>query len=309
MVAATTHAPITAFLVIFELTGDYKLILPLMLCSILASFVASAIKKESIYTMKLARRGVDISKGMEASIMQSTKVKDVMNRDIEMLHENTGFNEFLKKVINSNKPYYYVVNDEREYQGSFNVHDVKEVLNEDSLAGLVVAKDLVSLSVSPSIGMDATLAECMRKFSIYEIEELPVIDSENPNKLVGEIGRRDIMNVYNHEILRQGSLGLKFIHGKIPDKSLTQSYVDLPDGFEINVIQVTKSMQDHSLKELDIRNNYAVTVVAINRRGDRGEREVIIPDSEEILNSKDMLVVVGEKAALKRLREAFNKPS
>ncbi len=57
MVAGTTHAPITAFLIIFELTGDYKLILPIMICAILSTFVATLLKKDSIYTMKLTRRG------------------------------------------------------------------------------------------------------------------------------------------------------------------------------------------------------------------------------------------------------------
>jgi len=309
MVAGTTHAPLTAFLVIFEMTGDYKLILPLMLCSILASFIASVIKRDSIYTMKLTRRGVDLSRGMEVSIMQTTKVRDVMNPDMVVLSESLGFNDLLQKVINSHEAYYYVADDEGKYQGSFNVHDVKEVLNEKSLAGLVVAKDLIPISVSPSIEMDATLAQCMRKFSIYEMEELPVVDNENSNKLIGKIGRRDIINVYNREILRQGSLGLKFIQGKLSEKFPTQSFVDLPDGCEINVIPVTMAMEEHTLQELDIRHKYGVTVVAINRRGERGEREVIIPEPEEILKKGDMLVVIGRGDALKHLKEAFNLPS
>ena len=243
MVAGTTHAPLTAFLVIFEMTGHYKLILPLMLCSILASFIASVIKKDSIYTLKLTRRGVDLSQGMEVSIMQTTQVRDVMNRDMVVLNESMAFNDLLQKVINSNQPYFYVKDAEGNYQGSFNVHDVKEVLNEESLVGVVVAKDLVPISLSPSIEIDATLAQCMRKLSIYEMEELPVIDNEHSNKLIGRIGRRDIINIYNREILRQGSLGLKFIQGKLPGKFPTQNFVDLPDGCEINLIPVTSSMQ------------------------------------------------------------------
>lgn len=306
MVAGTTHAPLTAFLVIFEMTGDYKLILPLMICSILASFVASIVKKDSIYTMKLTRRGVDLSKGMEVSIMQTTKVRDVINRTMVVLNESMGFNDLLQKVINANEAYYYVTDDDGKYQGSFNVHDVKEVLNEQSLAGLIVAKDLIPISVSPSIEMDATLAQCMRKFGIYEMEELPVVDDEHSNQLIGRIGRRDIINVYNREILRQGSLGLKFIQGRLTEKASTQRFINLPDGCEINVIPVTEAMLGHTLQELDIRHNYRVTVVAINRSGERGEREVVIPDPEEVVSKGDMFVVIGQGDALRRLKEAFN---
>ncbi|MBN2065179.1 MAG: chloride channel protein, partial [Candidatus Thermoplasmatota archaeon] len=307
MVAGATHAPITAFLVIFEMTGNYKLILPLMLCSILASFVASVIKKDSIYTMKLTRRGVDLSQGMEVSIMQTTKVKDVMNRYMVVLDERMGFNDLLQKVIHSNEAYYFVTDGEGKYQGSFNVHDVKEVLSEQSLAGLVVAKDLVPISVSPCIEMNANLTQCMRKFSLYEMEELPVVDNENNNKLVGKIGRRDIINVYNREILRQGSLGLKFIKGKPSEISPAQNFVDLPDGWEINVIPVTTSMQGHTLQDLDIRHSYGVTVVAINRVGKLGEREVIIPSPDEVLKKEDMLVMMGEGDALKNLKDVFGR--
>lgn len=309
MVAGTTHAPLTAFLVIFEMTGDYKLILPLMLCSILASFVASVIKRDSIYTMKLTRRGVDISKGMEVSIMQATKVRGVMNLDMVKLNESTGFSELLQKVINTNESFYYVVDDDGRYHGSFNIHDLKAVLNEKSLAGLVVAKDLISISASPSIEVDATLAQCMRKFGIYDTEELPVVDNDISKKLIGRVGRRDIINIYNREILRQGSLGLKFIHGKLPEQAPAQSYIDLPEGFEINVIPLTSEMQGQTVKDLDIRRNYGVTVVAINRRGERGERKVIIPDPDKIFKKGDMLVLIGSRDALKQLKSAFNIPS
>jgi CIC family chloride channel protein len=309
MVAGTTHAPITAFLVIFEMTSDYKLILPLMLCSILASFVASIIMKDSIYTMKLTRRGVDLSRGMEVSIMQVTKVRDVLNQHLIALKDSTGFNELLQKVIHANEASYYVVDEERKYQGSFNVHDVKEVLSEKSLAGLVVAKDLVSLSQASAIEMESNLAQCMRKFSQYETEELPVVDNRVSNQLVGKVGRRDIINFYNREILRQGSLGLKFIQSKIPETALTQSCVDLPDEYEINVLPVSAALQERTLKELDIRNNYDVTVVAINRHGNRGIREVIIPHPEEILSREDMLVVLGKKEDLKKLKSAYHLPT
>lgn len=306
MVAGTTHAPITAFMVIFELTGDYKLILPLMLCSILASFVASILKKDSIYTMKLTRRGVDLSQGMEVSIMQTTRVRDVMSHDMVVLNESTGFSELLSKVLNENEAYYYVSNDEGKYQGSFNVHDVKEVMNEKTLAGLVVAKDLVSISASPAVENDATLAECMRRFGIYEMEELPVLDTQPSNRLVGRVSRRDIINIYNREILKQGSLGLKFIQSKLPDQAPTQNYVDLPEGVEISVLPLTKEMEGHTVKTLDIRAVHGVTIVAINRRGDRGERKVVIPDPDEVFRKGDILVLIGTGEALAHLRAAYN---
>lgn len=305
MVAATTHAPITAFMVIFEMTGDYKLILPLMICAILASFIASALKKDSIYTQKLTRRGIDLSKGMEVTVMQATRIGDVMKTDMVVLNESEKFNNLLQRVINENAINYYVVDETGKYRGYFTVHDVKEFLNEKSLASLIVAKDIVSSSPKLAVTMDATLADCMKKFSSYETEELPVIDNRDSAKLIGTASRRDIINVYNREILRQDSLGLKFIQGKLPGRSPAHSYVDLPEGCETNVIPVTKMMRGKTLKELDIRRHFNVTVVAINRRGERGERKVILPSPEEVLQVRDMLVVIGDSGALKNIREVY----
>jgi len=306
MVAGTTHAPITAFLVIFEMTGDYKLILPLMLCSILASFMASIIMKDSIYTMKLTRRGVDLSRGMEVSIMQVTKVKEVVNQHLTILKDSTDFNGLLQEVIHANESFFYVVDEQGRYQGSFNVHDVMEVLSEKSLNGLLVAKDLVSLSGAAALELESNLVQCMRKFSQYETEELPVIDNRASNRLIGKIGRRDIINFYNREILRQGSLGLKFFQRHLPETARTQSCVYLPEEYEINVVPATAVMQNRTLKDLDIRNNYGVTVVAINRYSSRGIREVVIPTPEESLTPSDMLVLLGRKEDLKQLKKAYH---
>lgn len=308
MVAGTTHAPLTAFLVIFEMTGDYKLILPLMLCSILASFVASLLQKDSIYTMKLTRRGVDLSKGMEGSIMQATRVSDAMCGDIIAFNENTGFNDVLQKVVSSNATCYYVVNGDGTFQGTFTVHDVKEVMNEELLSGLVVAKDLASGTVTPHVAPQDTLAECMRKFSAFETEELPVLDSGS-SRLLGKISRQDIINVYNHEILRQGTLGLKFIQGRLPDSGPSHRYVNLPEGFGISVIPVPPAMQDSTLMALDLRHAFGVTVVAVNRPGPGGQRTVGIPDPEESLRRGDMLVVVGRERDVTKFKAALSHPA
>ena len=265
MVAATTHAPITAFLVIFEMTGDYKLILPLMLCAILASFVSSLIKKDSIYILKLLRKGIDISKGMEISIMKNTKVLEVMNNEEAHFYEHTDFNSILEKVIQSNDAIYYVITDDGKYQGSFNLHDIKELLNEDSLMGLVIAQDLIAVNVNPTVNSQATLAECMKQFNLYEVSELPVVDDTTNMKYLGKISRTEILSVYNREILLQDSPGLKFVHNKTSQPQSFQNVVDLPQGYSINTFVVKDNIIGKSIKQLEIRKKYNITIIAINR--------------------------------------------
>jgi CBS domain-containing protein len=280
-----------------------------MICAILATFIASLLKKDSIYTMKLTRRGVDLTKTAEVSVMQTTKVHDVMDAHVVPLNENTGFNEILEKVIRADELCYYVIDDTGKFQGSFNVHDVKEILNEQTLAGLVVAKDLIPISVNPSIEISATLAQCLKKFSLYDAEEMAVVDSEATEKFIGRIGRKDIMNLYNREILRQGTSGLKFIQSKLADKPNAQKYVNLPDGFEISVIRVSSAIYMKTLQELDLRKKYSATVVAINRRTENGEWGVIVPDHLTSLKIGDKLVVMGRAEDLQHMKTDFDRNS
>jgi hypothetical protein len=149
----------------------------------------------------------------------------------------------------------------------------------------------------------------MSQFAIHEVDDLPVVDSKASDKLVGKVGRHDIINFYNSAILRQGSLGLNFIQAKLPQQSPPSGRVDLPHGFEISVFPVTSSMQERTLQDLDIRRNYGATVVAVNQRDERGARTVTIPDPEKTLKKDDMIVVIGTDDAVKQLKAAFNLKS
>jgi CIC family chloride channel protein len=82
VVSATTHGPMAAMLILFEMTGDYKIILPLMLSCIIGTIAAGRFYRDSIYTLKLIRRGVDIREGKEVSVLRSLYVKDVMNPNV-----------------------------------------------------------------------------------------------------------------------------------------------------------------------------------------------------------------------------------
>ena len=82
VVAAGTHAPITAILIIFELTGSYEIILPLMISCIIATLLATRMQKGSIYTLKLLRRGIDIHKGKDANVLQAVLVREEMRTEV-----------------------------------------------------------------------------------------------------------------------------------------------------------------------------------------------------------------------------------
>ena len=78
MVAATSHAPLTGIVIMFELTGDYEIILPVMVACILSTVIASSLKEESIYTQKLKWKGISLRQGREENILRHLAVADVL---------------------------------------------------------------------------------------------------------------------------------------------------------------------------------------------------------------------------------------
>jgi CIC family chloride channel protein len=82
VVAAGTHAPITAIVMIFELTDGYEIILPLMITCIIATLLATRLQTGSIYTLKLLRRGVDIHGGRAVNVLQDVSASEVMRTEM-----------------------------------------------------------------------------------------------------------------------------------------------------------------------------------------------------------------------------------
>ena len=102
VVSATTHGPLTALLMLFEMTGDYKIILPLMITCIISSIVARQLFKESIYSLKLLRRGINLEEGKEINVLKSIRVSEVMNTKVETITEALGL-EKLAEIISKSK--------------------------------------------------------------------------------------------------------------------------------------------------------------------------------------------------------------
>ena len=202
VLAATTHGPLHAILIMFEMTGDYKIIVPLMLSCIIAYLIASQINKESIFTLKLVRRGTDIKAGREVNIMKSLLVKDAMTREVETISENLHLNRLLDHTFASKYSSFPVVDSDGLLSGIVTFQDFKEVVFEEDLGDLVVAKDIAIPNVI-TITRNESLDEALKKIGLKNIEQLPVVDENNPQKIVGILSRRDIFSAYNKALINR----------------------------------------------------------------------------------------------------------
>jgi len=202
LVAGTTHAPITAILIIFELTGDYGIILPLMLSCILSTIITTSLKHGSIYTIKLLRRGVDISEGWEQNILRTLYIREIMSDQVVTIPESMPLVDIINTLKNYNVSYLYMVNGKDELSGIISFRDIRPVLQEDTLKRLVIAKDVATtdvITVRATDNVQVALEIMGRK----GIAQLPVVSEDSATKIIGTISKKDALAAYEKTMVRR----------------------------------------------------------------------------------------------------------
>jgi CIC family chloride channel protein len=301
VVGAATHGPITAILIIFEMTNDYKIILPLMITTIIATLLAIRLQKESIYTLKLVRRGINIFGGREVNVLRSLKVSDLTKQSIQLVDESTPFSKILEKISNSPHNYTYVVDQNGNITGVISMQEIRQAINDfDNLKNLLVATDIASpnvLKIKDSDNLDFV----MKQFSITGLDELPVISSNGTEEVIGTIWQRDVITAYNHQIF------LRDMSGETSHsirQLARQKTVHVIDRYHLKEEEVPTLFVDKTLGSIDMRKNYKIEVLLIKRQSYNGKEtkiEYIQPNAQTVLQLNDILLIFGSKSDIDRL--------
>jgi len=298
VVAGATHAPITGILIIFEMTNDYKIILPLMISCVIATLLTTKLQKESIYTLKLIRRGVDLFRGKEVNILKSLPVKDIMNTNPEIIPAYTSFNELMALLMESTHTQFFVIDDQQNLQGSVSITEVRQALaHQEYLSELLIAQDLVN-NYEAKLRPTDTLDQAMKIFGQFGMEELPVVDENDSDKIVGSVKYRDLIKAYNRELIKRDMV--QEISSSIKLLEKTQR-IPFLHGHAMAEIAVPLSFAGKTVKQLQIRARFGVNVLMIKRKQANNEIE-IIPRPEEVIQPGDLLIAMGREKDLSTLR-------
>ncbi|MEX0818287.1 MAG: chloride channel protein, partial [Pirellulaceae bacterium] len=202
VVAGTTHGVLSAILIVYEMTDQDSIILPIMIAAGLASVVARLIDRESIYHKKLSRRGETIARGHEMHYLEHIMVRDVMLRQFPTVNQNDDVNEIIR-VARSNPTVESlpVMNPDGHLIGIIRPEDLHRVLDSDVPPHLIQAED-IALKAPLSVSPDENLLEAIRDFGSRDVETLPVeVGSGKSRRLVGLLLRADVMRRYREEML------------------------------------------------------------------------------------------------------------
>ncbi|VAX21593.1 Chloride channel protein [hydrothermal vent metagenome] len=203
VMAAVAQAPMTNILMAYELTGNYEIILPIMTACIIATYVMTWLSDESLYTEKMRRRGIHLWRGRDISVMDRIKVGEVMRSEVTIIPENMPFGKIMELMATSRYNYFPVENDKGTLTGIISIQNIREfMLDSADLCNLVVAKEIATENVI-TLKPDDNLNDAMAKFAIRDIGQLPVVSLADSKKVIGMIGRTDVLTAYKKDVLRK----------------------------------------------------------------------------------------------------------
>ncbi len=195
--AGAAQAPITAAIMIFELTGDYQIILPLMFAVVLATALSRALTRDSIYTLKLRRRGIDIRRGRAANLMEVLTVGGAMRAVPAALPRELALSDVIARFTSNGWDARPVVDADGTFRGTVTFRQVEQAMRDNALdvqAG-ELARD------APALTPEQTLEQALQLIVHHGDDGVPVLDRDS-RRLVGWLTHRDILAAYQTRLER-----------------------------------------------------------------------------------------------------------
>lgn len=194
VVVAAADAPLTAVLIIFEMTGDYAIVLPLMLTTVIAHLAARRLQPDSVYRGWLRRRGENIERGADRDVLARIRVRDVYDPDPKVISQGATVADLLEHLEPGTQMDFPVVDESLRPTGLIAVSELGRVARDrGGLADVLMAADLAN-PVEP-LALDDSLLAAVRRMGARGVSTLPVVDPET-GTLRGIVGREHVLAAY-----------------------------------------------------------------------------------------------------------------
>ncbi|MDY6917019.1 MAG: chloride channel protein [Chloroflexota bacterium] len=194
--AAASYAPVTAILILFEVTRDYLIILPLIAAVVTSTFIARRISRDSIYTTKVRQRGFEILEG-QLDPLRNVRVGSIMTRDFPAVAPDMPVNELLREIERTGHHGFPVLDEDGKLFGVVTLSDVEEALNSGS--GDLKVSDIATRNPVTAYP-EESVGSVLRRFATMDVGRIPVVSRDDPTRLLGCLRRHDIVRSYSKAV-------------------------------------------------------------------------------------------------------------
>jgi CIC family chloride channel protein len=295
--AGAARAPITAIIIIFEMTQDYRIILPLMFATVVSTILAQRFETESIYTLKLKRRGIDVRAKKDENLMRAILVEEAMTPAVEITRvtPTTSLTQLARMFQETSHHGFIVVNEHDELYGVVTLSDLERALTAQQLNATV--GDICTRNVLTAFP-DETLEDALRHFGALDVGRIPVVDRNNPSQLRGILRRSDIVHAYSHVLVDK--------HQR--EQHIARLRLEAAVGAEL--VEIDLNSGDAAigkyLKEIALPKDCVIVSIQ------RGRRVVVPRGSTQLLAGDRMIALVGACTTEELqtvLRDGINAPA
>ncbi len=273
--AAAARAPLTAVLIVFEMTDDYRMVLPLMAAVIVATVVAQHLHPESIYTLKLARRGIHLARGRVVDVLESVTVMEVMNSKPVTVDANLPAKALSDIFLQTKSHAFPVVDGDGRLEGIVSLEDYRRVATREG--GIPPDLRVTDIATQNLVVVypDETVRVALQRMAPRDLSRLPVVSRSDPSSLLGIVRRSDVLRAYELGTVRRG---------QEPEPRLP-----VPPDTQMGefIIEKETPAAGHALRELRIPREFVV--VSIVRDG-----ETIMPHGDTVLEPGDVVTVLAK---------------
>lgn len=198
VVAVATNAPITGILIVFEMTNDYAIMLPLMMATVIGAAVGRRLERDDLYSGWLRRRGEHLSHGADQDILTSLTVSDVLDPDPQVIGEAATVDQLLDRLGSGEQTEFPVVDTELVLIGVVTLADLGRIAKDSrELAPLLLATDLAV--PSETVRADDDLRTALHRMGVRGTGSLPVVEPRS-GTLVGVVTRARILALYERAV-------------------------------------------------------------------------------------------------------------
>jgi len=204
--SGVARAPITSILIVFEMTGDYHLILPLMLATVLSTLVAERLLSVSMYTWRLRQRGINLERGRDIDVLQSVTVGEVLSPDFDSVAADATLGELSDRFAQTHRHGFPILDERGKLCGIVTISDLDRAIAAhlpDNTTALEIGMrraDLLVAAPNESVGV------ALARMGMRGLGRLPVVAEDDPDRLLGMIRRADIIRAYDIALSRRADV-------------------------------------------------------------------------------------------------------
>jgi len=199
MLGATVHAPLAAILILIDITGNYRMMLPAMLATVVATAIARRIYPDNIYTATLRERGIRLASGSDAILLRRMHIEQVHLEPAVTVQASDTLQHLLDLKAKMGTSNFVVIDRAGYYNGIVAEDDIYTALVQREAVPLLLAGELMRPDV-PLLRNTDDLASVLDVFSRYDVDYLPVSLEQSPGKVIGLISRAGLMRTYQMEL-------------------------------------------------------------------------------------------------------------